>query len=38
MEKVFGRAVGSVVARDEVGTGEGGLLDLEGWGDPNFYG
>jgi len=38
MGEAFGGAIGSVVARDEVGTEEGRLLDLEGWGAPNFYG
>jgi len=30
MEEASGGAVGSAVARDEVGTEEGRLLDLEG--------
>jgi len=38
MGEASGGAVGSIVARGEVGTGEGRLLDLEGWGVLNFYG
>jgi len=38
MGETSGGAVLSVIARGEVGIGEGRLLDLEGWGVSYFYG